>query len=343
MRHLIPLVLALALPSALSAQGTIVGVVIGRETGERLAHSVISVPSLEINRFTNDSGTFVLRELPAGSFVVHVRRLGYAPNDLTMTVRAGAQDSLRVELTRVAMKLAAVQVRADPVCTTPGLRAVKDSALATLLTQLRMNGEQYRLLSERYPFVYAQERIVSSELKDGETRIDTIDTLLVESKPLWRYQPGKILTRLGRRQRGSLYFNIPTLLDFADPLFLDNHCFADGGLDHLEGRDLIRIDLVASARIKDPDVNGSIYLDPQTFQIRRSALRLSRNPRVSGLREMEVTTVFQEALTSIPIVAQVLGVQRFDASKQRALVAGYEHHRLIGFRFVGATPGQEPR
>lgn len=340
--------LAVALPSAaLSAQGvssTIAGVVVERESGERLAHSVIAVPSLEIHRFADDSGAFVLRELPPGSFLVHVRRLGYAPQDVMVTVRAGAHDSLRVELTRVAVRLAPVQVRADPPCTTPGLRAVKDSVLMTLLTQLRMNGEQYRLLAERYPFFYSQERIVSSELKGGETRIDTIDTLVVASKPLWRYRPGRILTRLGRRQRGELLFNIPTLLDFADPLFLDNHCFAEGGLDHVDGRDLIRVDLVASARIKNPDVNGSIFLDPRTFQIRRSVLRLSRNPRVSGLMEMEVTTVFQEALPSIPIVSQVLGVQRFDTrGSRRDFVAGYEHHRLIGFRFVGTRPGDEPR
>lgn len=346
MRHWI--LLAGALPSApLAAQATsntVVGIVMAQESGERLAHSVIAVPSLDIHRFADDSGTFVLRDMPPGSFVLHVRRLGYAPKDLMLTVRAGGQDSLRVELTRVAMKLAPVHVRVDPTCTTPGLRAVKDSTLATLLTQLRMNGEQYRLLSERYPFVYAHERIISSELRSGDTRIDTIDTLVLASKPPWRYRPGRILTRTGRRQRGELFFNIPTLLDFADPLFLDNHCFADGGLNHVDGTDLIRIDLVAWTRIKTPDVNGSIFLDPQTFQIRRSELRLSRNPKVRGLVDMEVSTVFQEALASIPIVTQVLAVQRFDPrAKGREFVAGYEHHRLIEFRFVGTRPGDDPR
>jgi hypothetical protein len=339
------ILLAIAFPAALSAQGTtLTGVVAAQESGERLAHSVIAVPSLEIHRFADDSGTFVLRELPPGSFLLYVRRLGYAPRDLMITVRPGATDSLRIELTRVAMKLSPVQVRADPQCTTPGLRAVKDSALTTLLTQLRMNGEQYRLLAERYPFVYSQERIFSSELKTGDTRIDAIDTVLVGSKPPWRYRPGHILTRTGRRQRGELFFNIPTLLDFADPLFLDSHCFADGGLNNVDGTDLVRIDLVAWAKIETPDVNGSIFLDPTTFQIRRSVLRLSRSPKVSGLVEMEVSTVFQEALASIPIVTQVLAVQRFDPRAKRSrFVTGYEHHRLVGFRFVGAKPGEEPR
>lgn len=341
------MLLTLALLSApLVAQAgssAIAGVVLARDSGERLAHSVISIPSLDIHRFADDSGAFVLRELPPGTFVMHVRRLGYGPRDVMLTVGAGAHDTLRIELTRVAMKLAAVHVRADPACTAPGLRAVTDSTLRTVLTQLRMNGEQYRLLAERYPFVYSQERLVTSELKDGVTRIDEVDTVLVASKPTWRYRPGHILTRLGRRQRGALFFNIPTLLDFADSLFLDNHCFADGGLDEVDGTELVRVDLYASAKIKNPDVNGSIFLDPNTFQIRRSVLRLSRSPKVRGLVDVEVTTIFQEALTSIPIITQVLGIQRFDArDKKREIITGYEHHRLIGFQFLGRRPGDEP-
>lgn len=339
--------LALALlPTPLVAQrgsSTVVGVVVARDTDERLAHSVIAIPSLEVHRFADESGAFVLRELPPGTFVMHVRRLGYGPRDFTLTVRAGAHDTLRIELTRVAMRLAQVQVRADPACTTPGLRAVTDSSLRTVLTQLRMNGEQYRLLAERYPFVYSQERLVTSERKNGVTRVDEVDTIVVASTPVWRYRPGHILTREGRRRRGALMFNIPTLLDFADPLFLDNHCFVDGGLDEVDGAELIRIDLYAWAKIKDPDVNGSIFLDPSTFQIRRSVLRLSRSPKVRGLVEMEVTTIFQEALTSIPIVTQVLGVQRFDTRDRRSeVLAGYEHHRLIAFQFLGSRPGDEP-
>ena len=344
-RGLLQLTLAfLCAPLAAQAgSSTIAGVVLAGDTGERLAHSVIAIPSLDIHRFADDSGAFVLRELPPGAFVMHVRRLGYAPRDVMLTVRAAAHDTLRIELTRVAMRLAAVQVRADPACTAPGLRAVTDSTLRTVLTQLRMNGEQYRLLAERYPFVYSQERLVTSQLKDGATRIDEVDTIFVGSKPTWRYRPGHILTRLGRRQRGALFFNIPTLLDFADSLFLDNHCFADGGLDEIDGTELIRVDLYASAKIKSPDVNGSIFLDPTTFQIRRSVLRLSRSPKVRGLVEVEVTTIFQEALASIPIITQVLGIQRFDARDKRIrIVAGYEHHRLIGFQFLGTRPGDDP-
>ena len=337
-------VLALTLaPSAVPAQepsGTVVGVIVARETGEPLPYSVVAVSSLSIRRFANDSGAFVLRDLPAGPRVVEIRRLGYAPRDVPVLVRTGAVDSIRVELTRVALTLAAVQVRADPACTTPGLRAVKDSVLATVLMQLRMNGEQYRLLAESYPFVYMHERMTASKLKSGDMRTDALDTIMLASKQTWRYRPGRILSRVGR---SGLFFNIPTLPDFADTLFLNHHCFTHGGIENVGGRDLIRIDVVASARIKDPDVNGSIYLDPRTFQIRQSVLRLSRSPKVRGLTGLEVTTIFQEALESIPIVSQVQGVQTYDGKdRRRSYIEAYEYHDLIAFKFVGARPGEDP-
>jgi hypothetical protein len=339
--------LALALTlSAVPAQepsGTIVGVIAARETGEPLPYSVVAVASLSIHRFSNDSGAFVLRDVPAGPRVVEVRRLGYAPRDVSILVRPGVVDSVRIELTRVALTLAAVHVRADPVCTRPGLRAINDSALATVLTQLRMNGEQYRLLAESYPFVYVHERMTASKLKNGDMRTDAVDTVMLGSKQSWRYRPGSMLTRLEPRRRGNLFFHIPTLPDFADSLFLNNHCFTHGGIENVGGRDLIRIDVVASARIKEPDVNGSIYLDPRSFQIRRSILRLSRNPKVRGLTGLEVTTVFQEALESIPIISQVQGVQTFDGrDRRRDHIEAYEYHDLIAFNFLGARPGEDP-
>jgi hypothetical protein len=180
-------------------------------------------------------------------------------------------------------------------------------------------------------------------MKKGDIRVDRVDTVLVASNPPWRYRPGGMLTHVGGRGGRSIFFNIPTLLDFADQLFLDNHCFTDGGIDYVDGRDLIRIDVVAWSRIKSPDVNGSIFLDPHTFQIRRSVLRLSRNPKVRGLTGVEVTTEFQEALPSVPVVTQVFAVQTYEAGgHRRAYVAGYEHHRLIAFRFLGARPGEQP-
>ena len=343
-RSLLAVSLSATAVSAQPASGTVVGIVVARESGEVLPHSVVVVPSLDVRRFSNDSGAFVLRDVPAGSHLVQIRRLGYAPTEVTVAVRPGARDSVRIELTRIAVTLAPVQVRADPPCTAPGLSAIKDSVLATVLTQLRMNGEQYRLLTEAYPFVYGHERIALSELKSGQTRTDLVDTVLIQSKNTWRYRPGHVLTREGRRGRGSLFFNLPTLADFADPLFLDNHCFSDGGIDRVDDREFIRIDVVAWSRIKNPDVNGSIFLDPQNFQIRRSVLRLSRNPKVNGMTGLEVTTLFQEALESVPIITQVYSVQTFDGrDRRRDFVASYEHHRLVIFRFLGTRPGDDAR
>jgi hypothetical protein len=330
-------------PVASMAQQEIVGVIVARETGEGLPYSVITLPSLGIRRFTDDSGRFVVRDIPVGTHVLQIRRLGYAPLEWTFHVRSGAQDSLRIPLNRIALSLAPVQVRADPVCTQPGLRAVKDSTLLIILTQLRMNGEQYRLLAEAYPFVYAHERTITSVSKAGDARVLSRDTVLLESRSDWRYQPGRILTREGRDRRGELRFNIPTLPDFADSVFLNHHCFSNGGIAAIDGSDLIQIDLFAAAHIKQPDVHGSINLDPQNFQIRRSVLRLSRSPRVRGMTGLEVTTLFREVMKSVPIVAQVHGVQTFSARRRRSdeQVSTQEFHELIGITFLGPKPGDQ--
>ena len=90
-------------------------------------------------------------------------------------------------------------------------------------------------------------------------------------------------------------------------------------------------------------MNGSIYLDPLTFQIRQSVLRLSRSPKVRGLTGLEVTTVFQEAMESIPVIAQVQGVETYDGKdRRRSFIEAYEYHNLIAFKFVGARPGEDP-
>ena len=153
----------------------------------------------------------------------------------------------------------------------------------TVFDQLRLNADQYRLLTDHYPFRTLTERRLAHTLVNGDLRIDSIDTLVIDSRLRWTYRPGDVLTRSGqtRYNSGTLMLNIPTIAQFADQPFLDNHCFYNGGTETVDGVELLRVDFVAAARINTPDVSGSMYLDPKTFQIRRSVLRLSRIPRRS--------------------------------------------------------------
>jgi len=329
----------LMVPAALSSQnGAIAGVVTSRETKEPLAYTIIAVPALGRELFSNDSGRFTLGGLPSGPLHLTIRRLGYGPSDITVEVRAG-MDSIRIELSRTAVALSAVLVRAFPTCSNPGPPSERDGlSLVTVFSQLRMNADQYRLLSEEYPFESFMD-VLRARKEQGTDTIRPMhrETLRVRSKSKWHYGPGKIVT--GRWRQYT--FNIPTLVDFADERFLAEHCFHYAGFDTVEARRMVRLDFLAADRIKAPDVNGSLYMDPETFQIRRSVLRLTKLPDLRALSGYEVTTDFAEVMPSVPIISQIFSVQSYDTTALRDQDAIYEVWRLQRVNFVGKKPGQE--
>ena len=240
-----------------------------------------------------------------------------------------------------------MNVNAKPECRNPGPPiAPTDSAFATVFDQLRQNAEQYRLLTRTYPYVYTIERTLSRTLANGEVRFDGVDTTTFNSGSDWKYVPGGVITRQTESRlvaRGRMMMQLPTLAQFADTAFIDNHCFYNGGTESVDGTNLLRVDFIAASRITDPDVNGAMYLDPATFQIRRVVLHLSRIPgRVAGLAELEAVTYFREVLSSIPIIAGVMSVNRFvaDAGIQ-APVEAHEAMRLLTVRFLRGRPGEE--
>jgi hypothetical protein len=330
--------------------GSVVGIVVMREGDFPLPYSVVSALELGRERFSNDRGVFTLTDLPVGPVRLRIRHLGYTPAELTVNVRAGSVDTVRVTLTHIAVRLSTFQVRAYPECKNPGVPAPSaDSAFATVFDQLRQNAEQYRLLAETYPFNYGMTRTLSHTLVNGASRADGVDTLFIASRAQWTYKPGSVLSRPSQPRAasgGMLVLNIPTIVHFADRTFLDNHCFHNGGLETVGNTELLRVDFVAASRIRDPDVNGSIYLDPSTFQVKRSVLRLSRIPRaINGLLETEATTDFAEAFPSIPVIVGISSVNRLDANPKRpfATATTNEEQRLIRVEFTKGIPGEDAK
>jgi hypothetical protein len=325
--------------------GSIVGIVVMKDGGFPLAYSVVSAPSLGRERFSTDQGVFTLSDLPAGVLQLRVRHLGYTPVDLSVTVHAGRVDTVHVQLVHIAVKLSAVHVRALPECKNPGVpKASADSAFATVFDQLHQNADQYRLLADAYPFVYTVERTMSVTYVNGDSKLEGVDTLVLESGNTWKYHPGAVVSRAPRSAFGPMTMSIPTLVHFADRVFLENHCFYNGGLETIEGTDLLRIDFNAAARIKDPDVDGAMYLDPTSFQIRRSVLRLSRIPKeIRGLEKTEAVTYFGEVLPSIPLISGILSVNEFQANERqpKGLASATERQRLTRVQFLKGMPGEE--
>jgi hypothetical protein len=325
-------------PASLAAQrGTLAGVIVSHETKEPLAYSVVALPALGREIFTTDSGAFTFADLPLGPLLLQIRRLGYTPADVTIHVGA-APDTVRVQLTRIALRLGAVTVRAYPACTNPGPPVENaDSALSVVFSQLRMNADQLRVLSDEYPFLSQIENSRFHKTTKGAVEFEQRIAFILQSNKLWHYRPGGVVT--GRR---FYIFNIPTLVHFADPRFLAEHCFHYAGIDTVNDFPVVRLDLVASERLKDPDVDGSLYLDQETFQIRRSTLRLTRMPNVRALRSFDVTTDFDELMESIPVIKRVFTIQRFDTTDRgREYDEVYEDLKLAGIKFIGRKPGQE--
>jgi hypothetical protein len=339
------LVTPLAAGLRAQGQGTIAGVVVTQD-GAPLAYAIVALPALGRERFTNDAGAFVLPEVPAGRVVLRVRRLGYLPMDVPMHVSAGRTDSVRVALNRVAVRLATVNVTSHPPCRKPGApKPTGDSTLYTVYSQLVLNAEQYKLLSETYPFVYALSATRSQVMKDGTTTVGESDTTHYQSDVAWKYVPGGVLRRdRDGKNRVILLFTIPTLLNFADPLFARSHCFHNGGLVKVGDSSFVRIDVVAADNIKTPDVNGTILLNPSTFQIRQTVLRLTRPQLIQAMTDAEVMTEFRELLPSIPVIHRVTSAQTFDpGGRGVTFVSAHEEQELIVFAFRGQKPGEEKK
>lgn len=335
-------------PPRTDSTGTVVGIVTTKEAGQPLPYSVVSTTAPAREQFSNERGVFTLVGMSAGPLRVRIRHLGYTPADLSVIVRAGRADTVRIELSHIAIQLAAMQVRGYSDCKTPGApKPGADSVFATVFDQLRQNADQFRLLTREYPFAYAVERTFSTSYPNGDVKMGAVDTAAFASTDAWTYRPGTVVQREGVLHAlgfGTLMMHIPTLANFADPAFIENHCFYNGGLEVLDGMELLRVDFQAASRLSDPDVNGSMYLDPHNFQIRRSIVRLSRIPRgITGLAETEAQTYFGEVVASVPVIVGVMSVNRFIATHRAAdPIAANEQQQTVALQFLKGKPGEQP-
>jgi hypothetical protein len=326
-----------------SMTGAITGVIVARESATGLGYSIVGIPSRGIERLSNERGEFTLRDLRPGTIELLIRHLGYAPVRISRVVRAGAVDTVRVELSKLATQLGAVQVRASRVCTNPGApKASVDAAFAAVLEQLEQNADQYRLVSAEYPFVYDMERRSSVRYVSGDVMTQRIDTVRVNTGVAWKYAPGAVVDRTEDPHNRQVLFNIPSLIHFADPIFLANHCFFSGGRDTADGSAALRIDFLAASKLKAPDVDGSMYIDPETYQIRRSVLRLTRiPPETPEISSVTVTTEFRTIVPWISIVSSISSVHQLWTDTTRPVLpyAAYETQRLLGVTFLVEKPG----
>lgn len=340
MSRLFALGLLLAGPATVAAQ-TLRGDVRALETNIPLAFSTVVIQPGVTGRFTNDSGAFEFHDLAPGDYRLVIRAIGYLPFDSVITM-AGEPIVLRVALRPLAIELPPVTVVATRACVRPGA-PVRDSEpdLAAIFDQLRENASRYRLLSDAYPFTYWIERRVWDEPPAHGDSV-AVDTVEVRSDVRMPYKPGGlIITQTGPRGQRERTLRLPTVIDLADSVFHEAHCFTLAGVDDLAGESHWRIDFLAADRLRSPDVAGSAWLDRNTYHLRQLTFRLTRPDRaVPPLKTLEVTVVFGELFETVTVPWQIAATSEA-RTRSRRPVTGHEAQRLLRVDFLHGAPGSQ--
>jgi hypothetical protein len=351
------LAVSVAAPGAARAQaapqrGTLRGVVLSA-LGDRIPFAVVALEPAFPHRFTDDSGNFVFRRVPAGTYHFVARQVGYRPVDTTVTIRPDSTIELRVALEHLVVELTQIDVTAEIAraqmpthCTNPG---PPDSTLtpdlAAIFVQLKQNAERYWMLADSYPAVYRMSRSRGYVDRNGRTVYTSVDTIEFRTDTRWRYAPGHLMAENPSPHGGrELEVQLPTLPDLADSVFDANHCFRLVGLDTLGGDMYVRVDFRPDERLVEPDADGSAYLDPITYLIRYLTMRLTHPDRaVVDLVNLTAKVRFREIAPSIVIADRITSeaASRQGRGLRGELVEGRELQRLLSVFFSKPLPHGE--
>ena len=319
---------------------TISGVVLGAN-GSPLPFSTASLAGTDIERFSNERGEFVLGNVAPGVYHLRVRQLGFAAMDTAITLRAGAPiTGLRIVLSPVAFRLATVTVRDKKSCVVPTEISVAGSDFETIITELRKNAERERLLGTTYPFEYVLAKSFDSDNSRVAPVQSTTDTVAYRSDERPRYFPGGLVRPdETRRPPNNRMMVIPVLADIGDAEFLRTHCFTYDGPVKDEGIATYRIDFSPMGSLHAADVEGSAFLDRNSFVIRRAVFRLTRGGSLRPpVLDLEVTTHYREIFPGVTVVRDVSAVQMVGGQFARPIQVR-ESQRLLTFRFLKGQPG----
>ena len=111
-RWILPLfiLLVLALPLQVVAQGTIKGTVTDANTQEPLIGAQVVIPALTTGAVTDFDGMYEIPNVPAGEYEFEIRYIGYRSATETVTVASGQTVTLNVSLNESAINLDEVVV-----------------------------------------------------------------------------------------------------------------------------------------------------------------------------------------------------------------------------------------
>jgi hypothetical protein len=331
----------LALSAPASGQTNTTTVLDGRVLIAQTATSpggALPYASITINgknaQFTDSVGRFRIEGVAEGNVTIRARHIGFSPAERTVRIRRGDTVQVSLQLTRLAIQLPAVYAVARN-CTTPGPPNNRsEPALLQLFQQLRENADHFTLLTKTNPYVYASERQFVTTYNDSVTERTPLETLAGTSVRFWKYEPGKMIVEDPATSITNMH--LPGLPEFASDDFARAHCFYYAGVVEVDSMNLVRVDFAADRRIKAPDVDGSIFLDPVSYQIRRSQITLTKVPYdLSGqITGHTVTTYFAEVVPGIPII----GAFKAEVLELREGEVRTELQRVTEVHFINGKP-----
>jgi hypothetical protein len=325
----------------------VAGIVVSKADRVPLPHAMVSLQPAGQETFTDDRGRFAFRRLSPGKYRIRAIHLGFTPVEVPLIVQGGGDPArVTIELDAVQVRLATIHVTADGPCLAPGAPdPAKEPAFAVIFQQLLQNAQQFRLLADSFPYAYRIQRMQYAMRGDSVIEGRRIDTLLLKSNDRrWKYRPGRVVTSSIFTREHAMH--LPTLSDFASVDFVSNHCFRFAGEEQSADGLVARIDFRASNRLSSADVNGRIYLDAQSYQIRSAELRLSKIPDdlSRDFAAVSVTTQFREVEPSVLVFSRVHGVSSMAPTPNRTdYLDTLEDQTLIDFGFLQANPRHPER
>jgi len=326
------------LPAQPDSTGVLSMLVTSRDDGQALPYGTIAIQPIGITRFTDESGHLTIRHLAPGQYTLQAREIGFAPADTIVTVHGGDEQSITIALHRVAIRLARIMVQAQRSkdCIGTGLpEHFGDADVEEVFRQLRANIDRVRLLSDQYPLQYSLERLKMTRRPGAPDRVIQHDTTVFDNRRD-AYRPGNVVYFDDDHGVQQQMVRLITFADLGDSSFQANHCFDYGGAPWVDGKRMIEIDFRPAKRLREPDVEGSIFLDAGRFVVRRAAFHLSHPERANPpIGEFGITTTFREVAPLITLFETV------DTDEPLGDVRALEHDRLIRFQYVQRSPGSQ--
>jgi hypothetical protein len=251
----------------------------------------------------------------------------------------GASPELELRLAHVTVRLAEMRVVARGPCVHPGPPDPdRDLSLAIIFGQLRENADRAIVLGAQFPFVFRMERRVLEGVRNGEMRPMAVDTIVIDGGATWMYRRGQVITPVNEYGKPARQLNIPGLVQLADSGFHNAHCFTYGGVEQIKRRPYIRVDFAPDLLIDTPDIEGSVYLDPDSYQISRIVMSLTHPEWLDAkINELKVTSSFREIVSSIAILDSAEGVTTFEVPRGSPVVRT-ERQKTVNVVFTRTVP-----